>query len=371
MRPNVRSLTRRTAWPAGLRWQWSRRRCSRSAAWPGLWWTQSRPTKPPTSDPSPQRRRPGGRRRRHLTNTHLLNDRSKQWKPWGSSDLQHGHLLAVTEQAEGEGVFVVEAGADLAASERQRGDVALQVVPVLVQEQLVIFEAAPALTPAVVGQHVQVACQPESRRDLSLIDYQTPIKRPYRLNFHSPQVGTSSSADEVCSSVDGFFFPSPMILVIFFPAPFPTVPVLCSDFEFFFPFPDRHYTFRSQGLRKKIKKDVIMFIRGQENTEEAEEDSGGGKYKTFPFTDVITARPRTLSVWKRYAHTHTHCDILHYNPVGFTCSPSLPRSDQALAINNSLKPYGLTWRFFFSIFSILRSPLWYDVTTTMATALIE
>lgn len=53
-----------------------------------------------------------------------------------------------------------------------------------------------------------------------------------------PHVGTSSSADDVCSSVEGFFFPSPMILVIFFPAPFPTVPVFCSDFEFFFPFPE-------------------------------------------------------------------------------------------------------------------------------------
>lgn len=53
-----------------------------------------------------------------------------------------------------------------------------------------------------------------------------------------PHVGTSSSADDVCSSVDGFFLPSPMILVIFFPAPFPTVPVFCSDFVLFFPFPD-------------------------------------------------------------------------------------------------------------------------------------
>lgn len=55
-------------------------------------------------------------------------------------------------------MFVVEAGADLAASEGQRGNVALQVVPVLVEEQLVVFQAAPALSPAVVGQHVQVAC---------------------------------------------------------------------------------------------------------------------------------------------------------------------------------------------------------------------
>ena len=49
----------------------------------------------------------------------------------------------------------------------------------------------------------------------------------------SPQVGTSSSAEEVCSSVDGFFFPKPMILVIFFPVTLDTVP-LASDLELFF-----------------------------------------------------------------------------------------------------------------------------------------
>lgn len=48
-----------------------------------------------------------------------------------------------------------------------------------------------------------------------------------------PQVGTSSSADEVCSSVDGFFFPKLMILVIFFPVTLETVP-LASDLEPFF-----------------------------------------------------------------------------------------------------------------------------------------
>ena len=79
------------------------------------------------------------------------------------SHLQNRHFLAIAKQAEGEGVFVVEAGADLAASERQRGDVALQVVPVLVEQQLVVFEATPALAPAVVGQHVQVACQSEEK----------------------------------------------------------------------------------------------------------------------------------------------------------------------------------------------------------------
>ena len=56
-------------------------------------------------------------------------------------------------------MFVIEAWADLAASEGQRGDVALQVVAVLVEEQLVVLQAAPALPPAVIGQHVQVACQ--------------------------------------------------------------------------------------------------------------------------------------------------------------------------------------------------------------------
>lgn len=51
--------------------------------------------------------------------------------------------------------------------------------------------------------------------------------------FALPQVGTSSSAEDVCSSVDGFFFPRPMILVIFFPVTLDTVP-LPSDLELFF-----------------------------------------------------------------------------------------------------------------------------------------
>lgn len=57
--------------------------------------------------------------------------------------------------------------------------------------------------------------------------------RPSRRAFALPQVGTSSSAEEVCSSVDGFFFPRPMILVIFFPVTLDTVPLL-SDLELFF-----------------------------------------------------------------------------------------------------------------------------------------
>ena len=56
-------------------------------------------------------------------------------------------------------MFVIEAGADVAASEGQRGDVALQVIVVLMKEQLVVFQAAPAVSPTVIGQHAQVACQ--------------------------------------------------------------------------------------------------------------------------------------------------------------------------------------------------------------------
>lgn len=54
---------------------------------------------------------------------------------------------------------MIEARADFAASEGQRGDVALQVIPVFMEEELVVFQAAPALPPAIVGQNVQVACQ--------------------------------------------------------------------------------------------------------------------------------------------------------------------------------------------------------------------
>lgn len=73
--------------------------------------------------------------------------------------LQHSDLLAVTKQAEGKWMFMIQARADLAASEGQRSDVALQVIPVFMEEELVVFHAAPALPPAIVGQNVQVACQ--------------------------------------------------------------------------------------------------------------------------------------------------------------------------------------------------------------------
>lgn len=84
--------------------------------------------------------------------------------PWFLTYLQHSDLLAVTKQTEGEGMFVVEARADLAAPQRQRGDVALQVVAVLMEEELVVLQTTPTLPPAIIGQHVQVAWQPQQSR---------------------------------------------------------------------------------------------------------------------------------------------------------------------------------------------------------------
>lgn len=78
--------------------------------------------------------------------------------PAEATHLQHGRLLPVAEQPECQRVSGVQAGDHLAASERDGGDVGLQVGPVLVEDQLVAPDPAPALTPAAVGQHVQVAC---------------------------------------------------------------------------------------------------------------------------------------------------------------------------------------------------------------------
>ena len=78
------------------------------------------------------------------------------------SHLQHGHLLAVAKQPERQGVFGVQPRDDLAAAERDGDDVGLQVGPVLVEDELIFLDAAPALPPAAVGEHVQVACN-ESR----------------------------------------------------------------------------------------------------------------------------------------------------------------------------------------------------------------
>lgn len=70
-----------------------------------------------------------------------------------------------------------------------------------------------------------------------------------------PQVGTSSSADEVCSSVEGFFFPRPMILVIFFPVTLDTVP-LASDLELFF-----LLTVKNNNENKKVCFDYRLQLR--------------------------------------------------------------------------------------------------------------
>lgn len=83
--------------------------------------------------------------------------------------LQYGHFLAVTKEAEGKGVFVIEAGADLTASEGQWSYVAFQVIPVLVKEQLVVLEAAPALPPAVIRENIQVACQSKHSQEDTIL----------------------------------------------------------------------------------------------------------------------------------------------------------------------------------------------------------
>ena len=56
-------------------------------------------------------------------------------------------------------MFGVQSGADLAASEGQAGRVGLQISTVLMKQQLVVLQTTPTLTPAVIGQHVLVACQ--------------------------------------------------------------------------------------------------------------------------------------------------------------------------------------------------------------------
>ncbi len=57
-----------------------------------------------------------------------------QEDPSYTAHLQYSNFLAITKQAEGKGVFVIKARANLAASKGQRGNVTLQVVPVLMEE---------------------------------------------------------------------------------------------------------------------------------------------------------------------------------------------------------------------------------------------
>lgn len=91
---------------------------------------------------------------------------------------------------------------------------------------------------------------PPSSNDTGLVQSRpsagAPGERPQGGPF-LPQGGTSSSADEVCSSVDGFFFPRLMILVIFFPVTLETVP-LPSDLELFFLF-----TVKNNDNRKNVQ----------------------------------------------------------------------------------------------------------------------
>lgn len=79
--------------------------------------------------------------------------------PLAAPYLQRGDLLSVAEQPERQGVLGIQTRDDLAAAEWDGSNVGLQVSPVLVENQLVVLHPAPALAPAVVGEHVQVACK--------------------------------------------------------------------------------------------------------------------------------------------------------------------------------------------------------------------
>lgn len=85
--------------------------------------------------------------------------------PRAAPYLQHGHLLSVAKQSEGQGVLGVQARDHVTAAQRNRNDVGLEIGPVLVEDELVILDSAPALPPAAVGEHVEVACEgAEGRR---------------------------------------------------------------------------------------------------------------------------------------------------------------------------------------------------------------
>lgn len=73
--------------------------------------------------------------------------------------LQHGHLLPIAKQSEGQGMLGVQARDHVTASERNRHDVGLEIGPVLVEDESVILDSAPALPPAAVGEHVEIACK--------------------------------------------------------------------------------------------------------------------------------------------------------------------------------------------------------------------
>lgn len=83
---------------------------------------------------------------------------SVECSPWETPYLQYCNLLAIAQQPERQGMFRIQTWDHLAATEGNRHDVGLQVGPVLVENEFVILHSAPALPPAAVGEHVQIAC---------------------------------------------------------------------------------------------------------------------------------------------------------------------------------------------------------------------
>lgn len=72
--------------------------------------------------------------------------------------LKHSDLLPVPEQAEGQGMLRIQPQDDFAATERDRNNVCLQICPVLVENEFIVLHSAPALTPTVIREHVEISC---------------------------------------------------------------------------------------------------------------------------------------------------------------------------------------------------------------------
>lgn len=74
-----------------------------------------------------------------------------------SSHLQDGNLLPVAQDPEGKWMSGPKARGHLTATESNGIHMGPQVRVILVEIQSVAFQAAPALLPALVHQHVQIA----------------------------------------------------------------------------------------------------------------------------------------------------------------------------------------------------------------------
>lgn len=111
---------------------------------------QKRPAETPTAV--------GEARRTQLEATVPRGRISGAW-PRMAPYLQHGHLLPIAKQSEGQGMLGVQARDHVTASERNRHDVGLEIGPVLVEDESVVLDSAPALPPAAVGEHVEIACE--------------------------------------------------------------------------------------------------------------------------------------------------------------------------------------------------------------------